>query len=66
MFSLSHEKRNKYSNYLFSGAVDTLDSIGLGLVGYKLGMFLDHKHEFCFTLKKELKRFYWVLFEVMH
>ena len=31
--------------------VDTSDSVGLRLVGHKLGMFLDHQHKVCFALK---------------
>jgi len=37
--------------HLFACAVDTLDAVGLGLVGDKLGMLLDDQDKLGFTLE---------------
>ena len=40
-------------NLLDASVVDTSYSVGLGLVGHKLGMLLDHQDKVCFTLENE-------------
>ncbi len=50
-FNVTDDEKVILDWHLFACAVDTLDAVGLGLVGDKLGMLLDDQDELGFTLE---------------